>query len=384
VGLVWFDHGIYTPQMAKQMLDLVHSLQPHCLANSRVSSYAGQDPVGDYQNLGDHELPAGEVQDYFEVCQTLNHSWGYHKFDDDWKPPREVVHQLVNSVSKGGNYLLDVGPTGEGVFPQPAVDILEKVGAWMGRNGESIYGTSACPWGELPWGRCTVKGEKVYLHVFDWPQEGELSLVGLKNEVKRAYLLRDSSRALEVSREEGKLSVRLPGEPVDEEDTVVVLEIAGQAEVDAPMVVEKGHSSIKLDYVTAMTAGKATKRHTRGGGYYISGWDDPRDSVTWGMTIDHPGRYQVWITYLAPKELEGTKYRVSVGSASLEDTVFETRYFAIDGPFEHSLRPYHYQTFNIGIVDLSEAGQCKLTIRPASRVGHNLMYLKSIELTPLL
>ena len=224
VGLVWFDHGIYTPQMANQMLDLVHSLQPRCLANSRVSSYAGLDPVGDYQNLGDHELPAGEVQDYFEVCQTLNHSWGYQKFDDDWKPPREVVHQLVNTVSKGGNYLLDVGPTGEGIFPQPAVEILRKVGEWMGRNGESIYGTSPCPLGEFGWGRCTVKGENLYLHVFDWPQDGELSIAGLKNEVKRAYLLADNSRAVEVSRDEGKFSVRLPGKPVDEDDTVVVLE----------------------------------------------------------------------------------------------------------------------------------------------------------------
>jgi hypothetical protein len=177
--------------------------------------------------------------------------------------------------------------------------------------------------------------------------------------------------------------VRLPGEPVDEEDTVVVLEIVGRPEVDPPVVMQKGNSPIKLEYVTAMTAGKTTKRHTRGGGYYMSGWDDPRDSVTWGMKIDEPARYQVWITYLAPKELEGAKYRVSVGSESLEDTVFETRYFAIDGPFEHRLQPYHYQTFNIGIVDLSQAGLCKLTIRPASTVGHNLMYLKSIELTPL-
>jgi len=382
VGLVWFDHGIYTPQMAKQMLDLVHSLQPRCLANSRVSSYAGQDPVGDYQNLGDHELPAGEVQDYFEVCQTLNHSWGYHKFDDDWKPPREVVHQLVNSVSKGGNYLLDVGPTGEGTFPQPAVDILEKVGAWMGPNGESIYGTSACPWGELPWGRCTVKGEKIYLHVFDWAQDGKLSLVGLKNEVKRAYLLRDSSREVEFSREGGKVSVRLPGEPVDEEDTVVVLEIVGRPEVDPPVVVQKGNSPIKLEYATAVTAGKARKRNIRGGaGYNISGWDDAQDSITWTIKIDQPRQYQIWIVYAAEKAWAGGKYRVSVGSASLEARVEDTGAYCFDlgSPCE---RGCQYQAYDLGKVDLSEAGEYKLTIRPAGRVGHNLMYFKSIELMP--
>jgi alpha-L-fucosidase len=390
LGLIWFDDRTYTPQQAKQMVDLVRSLQPRCLIDGRIGSFIDQEPMGDYESLGDHELPAGELQEYFETPQTLNQSWGYNKFDDTWKPPREVIHQLVDVVSKGGNYLLNVGATGEGTFPQPAVDILEKVGAWVGLNGESIYDTSASPFGELPWGRCTVKGEKLYLHVFEWPQDGVLSLVGLKNEVKKAYLLLDSSRALEFSRDGGRVLVRLPGKAMDEDDTVVVLEIAGKPEVDPPVIVQKGSSPIKLEYVTAVTAGKTVKRHTRSGGYHISQWDDPRDSVTWGIRINQPRRYQVWVTYAAQDEWQGGKYRVSVGSASLEATVFYTRYFAIEGPFEclpllttECLpRHYHYQALNIGSVDLSEAAEYKLTIRPASRVGHNLMYLKSIELIP--
>jgi alpha-L-fucosidase len=382
LGLIWFDHGTYTPQQAKQMVDLVHSLQPRCLVNGRVGNY-GQPLMGDYQSLGDHELPASELQEYFEAIQTLNHSWGYNKFDDGWKPPREVVRQLVNAASKGGNYLLDVGPTGGGTIPQPAVDILEKVGGWVRLNGESIYGTSASPFGELPWGACTVKGEKLYLHVFEWPPDGELSLVGLKNEVKRAYLLLDSSRPLEFRRDEGRVSVRLPGKPVDEDDTVVVLEIAGKPEVEPPVLVQKGRSSIKLDYVTAVTAGKALKRFNRVGRYYISGWDDPQDSITWWMRIDQPGRYQVWIIYSAQKEWEEGKYRVSVGSASLEARVVDTgAYCFVLGVGRPCEAGYHYQAFNIGTVDLSEAGEYKLTIRPASALGHNLMYFNSIELMP--
>jgi alpha-L-fucosidase len=380
LGIMWFDDLSYTSQQAQQMVDLVRSLQPRCLMDERVRSISGQGPVGDYAELGDRELPSGVLQEYFEAPQTLNQSWGYNKFDDTWKPPREVIHQLVEVVSKGGNYLLDVGATGEGTFPPAAVDILEKVGAWMGLNGESIYGTSASPFEELSWGRCTVKGEKLYLHVFEWPQDGVLSLGGLKNEVKKAYLLLDSSRALEFSRDEGRVSVQLPGKPVGEYDTVVVLEIAGKPEVDPPVVVQKGSSPIKLDYVTAVTEGKAMKRHAEGGGYHISQWDDPQDSITWRMRIDQPRRYQVWITYAAWKEWEGGKYRVSVGSASLEATVFDT------GGYCFYLLPcepgFHYQTVNIGSVDLSEAAEYKLTIRPASRVGHNLMYFKSIELIP--
>jgi hypothetical protein len=206
--------------------------------------------------------------------------------------------------------------------------------------------------------------------------------------VKRAYLLADSGGSLDFSREEGKLSVRLPGKPVDENDTVVVLEVAGNPEVDPPVVVQIGNSPIKLEYVTAVTAGKTVKRHTgfwlSGGGYHISGWDDPQDSVTWWVRIDQPRRYQVWITYSAQKEWGGGKYRVSVGSASLEATVFDTDSSILEYCFVlHPCQPgYHYQTFNIGSVDLSEAGQYKFTIRPASTVGHDLMYLKSIELAP--
>lgn len=380
LGLIWFDSGIYTRRQAKEMVDLVHGLQPRCLVNGRVGNY-GLPLMGDYQSLGDHELPSGELQQYFEAIQTLNHCWGYSKFDDDWKPPREVIRQLVNVVSRGGNYLLDVGATGEGTFPPAAVDILAKVGEWVRLNGESIYGTSASPFGELPWGRCTVKGEKLYLHVFEWPPEGELSLEGLKNEVKRAYLLQDSSRSLEFRRNGDRVSVRLPGRPVDKDDTVVVLEIGDKPEVRPPVVVQKGRSTIKLDYVTAVTAGKARKQFNRVGRYYISGWDDPQDSITWGMRNEQPGRYQVWIIYSVPKEWEGGKYQVSVGKVTLEAKVVDTRAYCYDmgGPCEAW---YHYLGCNIGTVDLSEAREYKLTIRPASALNHNLMYFNSIELRP--
>jgi hypothetical protein len=163
---------------------------------------------------------------------------------------------------------------------------------------------------------------------------------------------------------------------------VVVLEIDGRPGVDPPVVVQRGNSPIKLEYVTAVTAGKAIKRNIRGGGgYNISRWNDPQDSITWGMRIDRPGRYQVWITFAAQKEWEGGKYRVSVGSASLEATVVDTGAYCFDlgGPCE---RGYKYHAYNLGTVDLSEAGEYKLTIRPASVLGHNLMYFKSIELMP--
>jgi alpha-L-fucosidase len=296
-----------------------------------------------------------------------------------------VIRQLVDAVSKGGNYLLDVGPTALGTIPQPAADILEKVGAWLRVNGESIYGTSASPFLELPWGRCTFKGEKLYLHIFDWPHDGVLLLSGLRNEVTKAYLLLDKSHTFELTRDGDRLAIRLPGKPADDDDTVVVLEIAGKPEVAPPVVLQKGNSPIVLDYVTAVTTGRAIKRFNRVGNYHISKWVDPQDSISWSIRVSEAHRYQVWITYAAQKEWGGGEYQVLIGSTSLPATVVDTRAYSEEcfGPGSPCERPYHYMTFHVGVVDLPRAGQYDLKIRPTSAVGHDLMYFKSITLTPL-
>jgi alpha-L-fucosidase len=109
---------------------------------------------------------------------------------------------LVDIASKGGNYLLNVGPTAQGVIPQPSVERLRAMGKWLEKNGESIYGTSGSPLGRFTWGRCTAKPGKLYLHVFNWPVDGRLQVPGLKSKVKKAYLLVDKKRAkLPVTRE---------------------------------------------------------------------------------------------------------------------------------------------------------------------------------------
>jgi alpha-L-fucosidase len=370
LGLVWFDRGLYTPQQATDFVRLVHSLQPRCLINGRVGNY-GQELMGDYQDMNDNGMPTGGLEEYWETPQTLNGTWGYSKFDHTWKTPRTVIRKLVEIVSKGGNYLLNIGPKGDGSIPQPSIDILTKVGAWVRQNGESIYGASASPFPELPWGRCTVKGEKLYLHVFNPPDDGVLKLPGLRNEVRTAYPLLDKSRKLPVSKEGHTASVKMPAELSDSDDTVFVLEIAGQPEVDPLVVTQQGESPVRLDYITAVTAGKAVKRFNREGKFHISKWTGPQDTVTWRMKINKAGRYRVRITYAAQQEWQGGKFRVSIGPDSLTGTVVNT------GDW------YQYRSFDVGSIELPAAGEYELTIRPESVYQHYLMYLESIELEPL-
>ena len=130
---------------------------------------------------------------------TMNDTWGYKSYDNNWKSTETLIRNLVDIASKGGNYLLNVGPTSEGLIPEASVERLKAIGKWMDVNGEAIYATTASPFKRLPWGRCTKKitAERptLYLHVFDWPADGKLVVPGLKNQVETAYLLEESLAA---------------------------------------------------------------------------------------------------------------------------------------------------------------------------------------------
>jgi alpha-L-fucosidase len=369
LGLIWFDRGIDTPQQAAEFVNLVHTLQPKCLVNGRVGNY-GQELMGDYQDMGDNGMPSGGLDEYWETPQTLNTTWGYSKFDQEWKTPGVVIHRLVEIVSKGGNYLLNIGPMGDGSIPPPSVAVLRKVGAWMEKNGDSIYGTSACPV-EFPWGRCTVKDQKVYLHVFSWPADGTLRVSGLVNDVRAAYRLGDPSRKLVATRADGVTSISLGTGPHDEDDTVVVMEIAGALRADPPVLTQGSDSSFELDYMTAITAGKAAKRFNRDGSFHISKWTTPNDSATWHLLVSQTGDYKVSIRYAARSEWAGGKYVISVGPRNITGTVERT------GDW------YQYRTFDLGRLKISKVGDYTVSVRPAAATAHNLMYFQSLTLEPV-
>ena len=215
-----------------------------------------------------------------------------------------VIHLLVETVSKGGNYLLNVGPMADGTMPAPAVATLHSVGAWMQQNGESIYGTTASPLPEYPWGRTTVKGDKVYLHVFSWPADNVLRVSHWgDNQVKAAHLLVRPAEKLAISHDHGVVLVSLPARIPDVNDTVVVLEMAGPLKVDPPLVTAGSDAPFHLDCMNGVTAGKAVKRFNRKGGFFISKWTSPEDSVTWHLLVSQTGSYKVQDQIRGPRRV---------------------------------------------------------------------------------
>jgi len=239
VCLIWFDTPrMMTPERSQRFIDIVRKLQPACLIDGRLGS------AGDYRSMGDNRIPPTVVKEDWEVPATLNRTWGFKKDDTDWKPPSDLVFKLVDIVSKGGNYLLNVGPTAEGLIPQASQDNLRAVGRWLKINGESIYGAGPTPFGDelgaysdtekdkdgkpvfkarQDW-RCTTRPGRLYIHFIKWPGQ-TFEMHGVKDTVKKAYLLADHAhKRLAVKQSGGSLTVALPAQAPAEYDSVLCLE----------------------------------------------------------------------------------------------------------------------------------------------------------------
>jgi alpha-L-fucosidase len=247
--VLWFDGewpDWWTEEDGRDLYDYLRTLKRSLIINNRVGK--GREGMkgftkGDRQSVGDfgtpeQQIPATGIRGVdWESCMTMNDTWGFHKYDTHWKSTETLIRNLVDSASKGGNYLLNVGPMSNGEISPASVERLAAIGRWMRVNGKSIYGTTASPFAALPWGRATVKsgpdGTTLYLHVFDWPPDRNLRVPGLQSKVRAAKLLA-SSAEVSTSSERGGVVIHLPAEPVDRVDTVISLELDGSLVVGAP------------------------------------------------------------------------------------------------------------------------------------------------------
>jgi alpha-L-fucosidase len=265
IGILWFDgqwEATWSNERGRDLYTYVRSLQPSIIVNNRVGASDGDDNPGDY-GTPEQEIPATGVPGLdWETCMTMNRNWGFNRADKDYKSTKELVRDLIDIASKGGNFLLNVGPTAEGEFPPESIERLGSIGAWMATNGEAIHGTTASPFPSLPWGRATVaraptRGRsRVYLHVFDLPADRVLVVPGLLNDVRRARVL-GAAGTLPVARRGQDLAITLPaGLSADSPAVVVALDLVGEPDVTIPPTIEADAPMFVGTGVVRVTTGR--------------------------------------------------------------------------------------------------------------------------------
>jgi alpha-L-fucosidase len=250
VDIWWWDYSVLDFQGdeawgASDLMELVRRNQPAAIMNNRLyrrpdAGWTGTAPgspgaaldrkYGDFMTPEQHVPDQGMPGVDWETCMTMNTTWGYSKFDHDWKSTNKLIETLIEVVSKGGNFLLNVGPRADGTIPQESVERLQKVGHWLDVNGEAIYGASASPIPKPDWGRVTYKpGERrVYLHVLEWPVDGQLKVADLPGHVSSAAMLGTDSN-LEVTQTNESASIRMPEYHANELPSVVRLQLAKES-----------------------------------------------------------------------------------------------------------------------------------------------------------
>jgi alpha-L-fucosidase len=372
-AILWWDVPVaMNLDYAKQILDVL-SVRPGLIQNNRLFKMHGHMGVIDMAALeeikgnplyGDTETPeqyippTGLGDRDFEVCMTMNDTWGYKSFDHNWKSSKTLIHQLIDIASKGGNYLLNVGPTGEGLFPEPIVERLDVIGKWMSVNSESIYGTTSSPFAKLVWGRCTTKkhadSTTLFLHVFDWPKDAQLLVPGLANKVKSASLLADGKKLKFKKSPEG-VEIALPEKALDADATVIKLEIVGEPKVAKVFIKPSPDGSIELpvglvDFPTPAKGGSPRFQESETG-TEIGFWDNPEAAVAWEFTGAKPGEYEVLAEVSGLKD---AKVFVEIGDQKLAAPLANTKNYA------------NYKIQNLGKIRIAGAGDQRISVKPDS------------------
>ena len=364
--VLWWDTPhLMTPERAAKLAKLL-PLRSGIITNDRLGGGFKGDTETPEQHIPATGIAGGRD---WETCMTMNDTWGFKSDDHNWKPLATLIQNLVDIASKGGNYLLNVGPNAQGEIPPESIERLKGVGAWMKTNGESIYGTHASPFKRLAWGRCTTKpaGEDtlLYLHVLAWPTDGKLTVPGLANEVKSAELLAGGAK-LAVEKSAAGPVLTVPAAAPDAICSTIRLLVKGKPEIADPRVAPDKDGVIHLLPGDARLEGDQVRIQGEGDQTNIGYWVNPKDAISWDLQAEHDGKYLIQIDAAAPDE----------GSVLLIQGVGK---LACQVP-----RTADYNTFQstkVGEVSLPKGAKITLTLRPVAD-GWRPVNVRKVELLP--
>jgi len=342
--IMWFD----TPQklpVSEQLrvVQAVREADPNVVINGRAARSGGKQ-FGDYINTGDRAAEFRAPEGDWETIPTTNESYGYHRFDNSHKPPEHFIRLLAKVAARGGNVLLNIGPTGTGEIDTKDQMILRGIGRWMSENGNSIYGTRRSPLAPQSWGETTMKGSTMFLHVLNWPQDGKLVIGGLN----------------------GDTSIAVPKIAPDPIDSVIPYPVKGTLSPDPVRLLSAMQRNVLgvFDSQTTLTFtdGKAPRA-------YVQGWSRTDQTVLWPARINQPAELEVWAKYSTGSAGSGGKFAVEIAGQKIEATV------------EPTAKDTEPREVKLGVVKVAP-GIAAVRVTPVQIQGGELMRLWAVTLQP--
>ena len=368
-AVIWWDTPIdMTPARAARINDVVQKLRPGLIQNNRL----GGGFAGDTETPEQYVPPQGYPGRDWETCMTINDTWGYKSNDTNFKSTKTLLLNLINIASKGGNYLLNVGPDATGVIPQPELDRLFAIGQWLKVNGDAIYGTHASPFKkQMSWGRVTQKPGKLYLSVFDWPKDGRL-LVPVGNSVKRAWLLAQPAGELAVQSSTDGQTILLPATATDSVASVVELEIDGDPAVLSQDIEQDAGGTVQLKAADADLEGNDLQLYNTASVPYLGHWISLENAATWNnIHIQKPCVFDVVISYSLSPGSDGSEVVLNLGGQQLSFSP------AVTGGWDN------YREAPLGRFKISSPGRVSLIVNGVKKPGEAVVNIRSITFRPV-
>lgn len=370
--ILWFDTPHKLPLSENiRILKAIRETDPNIVVNGRLARSASGN-FGDYINTGDRPAefrPIAEAN--WEAIPTTNESYGYSQHDNSHKSAKFFIQLLAKAASRGGNLLTNIGPKGDGSLDERDTRILDSVGLWTNKNEESIYGAEKSPLPMPAWGVATQNNNRIYLHIFDWPENGKLTVGGLISDISKAYFLVDpSKKSLPVKRlAPSDVSINLPSKAPDESNSVVVLEIKGKVSADTIRRIESSVTN-RLLVFDADAHGEGFRfGDGKTNRYNVENWKSKEQYLSWDFYSLQPASYKVVLKYLSDANAGGT-YNLKLDEFSRN----------AEAGLNHKSGPVI--TEELGIASL-KAGRNKLTIKPIDIKKIELMKLLEVQLIPV-
>jgi len=306
--ILWFDTPSKLPLSENiRIMKAIRSVDTNVVINGRLARGSAVS-FGDYKNTADRPAEFYPVTGDWEAIPTTNESYGYHKYDSSHKPVSHFIQLLARAASRGGNLLMNIGPKGDGTFDSKDLYILNGIGKWMDQNGESIYGTTASVLPLQNWGVSTMKGDKLYLHVFHYPADGKLYVGGLKSTYGKIYLLSGSKKQLTAQRlNEKDIVITLTKSIKDTANTVIVVALKNKLMTDTVRFMSPNIAVTRLLAFDAMQYGKGLSfGDGKTNKFYVEGWKSTEQSLSWTIRSAATKKYNVVIKYLAGENSGGS------------------------------------------------------------------------------